>query len=67
MFSARLTVDAAMMAVPASIIISGVEFTNDMVYQKPKGDLIIFVQNKLQDLGLSQGEIAPFISNSAVR
>ena len=66
MFSARLTVDAAMMAVPASIIISGVEFTNDMVYQKPKGDLIIFVQNKLQNLGLSQGEIATFISNSAV-
>jgi hypothetical protein len=66
MFSARLTVDAAMMAVPGSIIISGVEFTNDMVYEKPKGDLIIFVQKKLQNFGLSQGEIATFISNSAV-
>ncbi len=66
MFSARLTVDAAMMAVPGSIIISGVEFTNDLVYEKPKGDLIIFVQNKLQNFGLSQGEIATFISNSAV-
>jgi len=66
MFSARLPVDAAMMAVPASIIISGVEFTNDLVYQEPKGDLIIFVQNKLQSFGLSQGEIASFISNSAI-
>jgi len=66
MFSARLTVDAAMMAVPASIIISGVEFTNDLVYEKPKGDLIILVQNKLQNFGLSQEEIASFISNSAV-
>jgi hypothetical protein len=66
MFSARLTVDAAMMAVPASIIISGVEFTNDLVYQEPKGDLIILVQNKLQSFGLSQGEIATFISNSAI-
>jgi len=66
MFSARLTVDAAMMAVPASIIISGVEFTNDLVYQKPKGDLIIFVQENLQNIGLSQGEIATFVSNSAV-
>jgi hypothetical protein len=66
MFSARLTVDAAMMAVPASIIISGVEFTNDMVYQVPKGDLIILVQNKLQTFGLSQEEIASFISNSAI-
>ena len=42
------------------------EFTNDLVYEKPKGDLIIFVQNKLQNFGLSQGEIATFISNSAV-
>lgn len=66
MFSARLTVDAAMMAVPASIIISGVEFTNDLVYQVPKGDLIILVQNKLQTFGLSQEEIAAFISNSAI-
>jgi hypothetical protein len=66
MFSARLTVDAAMMAVPGSIIISGVEFTNDLVYQEPKGDLIILVQNKLQSYGLSQGEIATFISNSAI-
>ena len=66
MFSARLTVDAAMMAVPASIVISGVEFTNDLVYQKPKGDLIIFVQKKLQNMGLSQEQIASFISNSAI-
>jgi hypothetical protein len=66
MFSARLTVDAAMMAVPGSIIISGTEFTNDLVYQKPKGDLILFVQHKLQNVGLSEGEIASFISNSAV-
>ena len=66
MFSARLTVDAAMMAVPASIIISGVEFTNDLVYQEPKGDLIILVQNKLQNLGLSQEEIVSFTSNSAI-
>jgi hypothetical protein len=66
MFSARLTVDAAMMAVPASIIISGVEFTNDLVYQKPKGDLVILVQNSLQNFGLSQAEIASFTSNSAI-
>jgi hypothetical protein len=66
MFSARLTVDAAMMAVPASIVISGVEFTNDLVYQTPKGDLIILVQNSLQSFGLSQEEIVSFTSNSAI-
>jgi hypothetical protein len=66
MFSARLTVDAAMMAVPGSIIISGTEFTNDLVYQKPKGDLILHVQKELQNIGLSQEEIVSFISNSAI-
>jgi hypothetical protein len=44
MFSARMTVDVAMMAVPGSMIISGVEITNDLVYQTPRADLIILVQ-----------------------
>ena len=66
MFSARLTVDAAMMAVPASMIISGVEFTDDLVYQTPKADLILLVQNRLRKLGLSQQEIAAFTSNTAI-
>ena len=66
MFSARLTVDAAMMAVPASMIISGVEFTDDLVYQTPKADLVILVQKKLRNMGLSQEEIVTFSSNSAI-
>ena len=66
MFSARMTVDTAMMAVPGSIIISSVEFTNDLVYQTPKADLIIFVQKKLKELGLSAEDIAAFTHNSAI-
>lgn len=66
MFSARLTVDAAMMAVPASIIISGVEFSDDLVYQTPKADLILLVEKKLRKMGLSQEEIAAFSSNTAI-
>ena len=66
MFSARMTVDAAMMAVPGSEIITGVEFTNDLVYQTPKADLVLLVQNKLQNIGLSQEEIAAFSSNPAI-
>ena len=66
MFSARLTVDAAMMAVPASMVISGVEFTDDLVYQTPKADLVILVQKKLRNMGLSQEEIVTFSSNSAI-
>ena len=66
MFSARITVDAAMMAVPASIAISGVEFTNDLVYQTPKADLVLLVQNQLQNIGLSSVEIAAFTTNAAI-
>ena len=66
MFSARITVDAAMMAVPASIVISGVEFTNDLVYQTPKADLVLMVQNQLQSMGLSSVEVAAFTTNSAI-
>ncbi len=66
MFSARVAVDAAMMAVPVSIAISGVEFTDDLVYQTPKADLILLVQKKLANIGLSQEEIVAFSSNSAI-
>jgi hypothetical protein len=66
MFSARMTVDTAMMAVPGSIIISSVEFTDDLVYQTPKADLIILVETKLKDLGLSPEDIAAFTHNSAI-
>jgi hypothetical protein len=66
MFSARMTVDTAMMAVPASMIITGVEFTDDLVYQTPKADLIILVQKKLKNIGLSQEEIVAFSSNTAI-
>jgi hypothetical protein len=66
MFSARMTVNAAMMAVPGSMVISSVEFTDDLVYEKPRGDLIIFVEDKLKGFGLSKEEIASFTHNPAI-
>jgi len=66
MFSARMTVDTAMMAVPGSMIITSVEFTDDLVYQTPKADLIILVEKKLKDLGLSPEDVAAFTHNSAI-
>jgi hypothetical protein len=66
MFSARMTVDAAMMAVPGSMIITAVTTTNDLVYQTPRADLIILVQKKLKSFGLSQEEIVAFSTNTAV-
>jgi hypothetical protein len=67
MFSARLAVNTAIsVAVPGSMLITGVEFTNDLVYQTPKGDLILLVEKKLQGIGLSQAETATFSHNTAI-
>jgi hypothetical protein len=66
MFSARMTVNVAMMAVPGSMIITAVTVTNDLVYQTPRADLIILVQKKLKSFGLSQEEIVTFTTNSAI-
>jgi hypothetical protein len=67
MFSARLAVNTAIsVAVPGSMIITSVEFTNDLVYQTPKADLVLLVEKKLQDIGLSQAEIAAFSHNNAI-
>jgi hypothetical protein len=55
-----------MMAVPASMIITGTEFTDDLVYQTPKGDLILFVEKKLTSFGMSKEEIATFTHNNAI-
>ncbi len=66
MFSARMTVDTAMMAVPGSMIITGVEFTDDTVYQTPKADLIILVEKQMKKIGLSDAEVATFSHNPAI-
>ena len=67
MFSARLMVNTAIsVAVPGSMLITGVEFTDDLVYQTPKGDLVLLVENKLKKIGLSKEEIAAFSHNSAI-
>jgi hypothetical protein len=66
MFSARMAVDTAMMAVPGSMLITATEFTDDLVYQTPKGDLVLLVEKKLSRFGLSKEEIAAFSHNSAI-
>jgi hypothetical protein len=67
MFSARLMVNTAMtVAVPGSMLITGVEFTDDLVYQTPKGDLILLVGKKLKRIGLSDAEVSAFSHNSAI-
>jgi hypothetical protein len=52
--------------VPGSMIITSVEFTDDLVYQTPKADLILLVQKKLKNMGLSQEDIITFVTNTAI-
>ena len=66
MFSARMMVNTAMMAVPRYIIITGTEFLTILSYQTPKGDLILLVEKKLASFGLSKAEISTFSHNSAI-
>jgi hypothetical protein len=67
MFSARVMVNAAVrVAVAGSMLIAGVEFTDDLVNQTPKGDLILLVSKKLKKMGLSGAEASAFSHNSAI-
>ncbi|MGO9268355.1 MAG: hypothetical protein ACLQBA_26300 [Candidatus Binataceae bacterium] len=66
MFSARMAVDTAMMAVPGSMLITATEFTDDLVYQTPKADLVLLVEKKLGTFGMPKEEIAAFSHNSAI-
>jgi hypothetical protein len=66
-FSARIAVEAAMtVAVPGSTIISGVEMTDSLVYETPKGDLILMVENKLKSFGIQPSVVAEFSHNPAI-
>jgi hypothetical protein len=53
-------------AVPGSMLITGVEFTDDLVYQTPKADLVLLVEKKLRKMGFSDAEISAFSHNSAI-
>jgi len=67
MFYGRIAVDAVVsVAVPGSMIITGVQVTDDLVYQTPKGDLILHVEKGLKGIGLSRAEIATFSHNTAI-
>jgi hypothetical protein len=67
MFSARMTVDTVIdVAVAGSMIITGVVFTDNMVYDTPAGDLILLVEKKLKAMGLSKAESAAVSHSSAM-
>jgi hypothetical protein len=67
MFTGRVMVNTAIsVAVPGSMLITGVEVTDDLIYQTPKADLILLVERKLRKMGLSSAQIAAFSHNNAI-
>ncbi len=67
MFSGRMTVDAVIdVAVPGSMLITGVSITDNMIYDIPKGDLILYVEKHLKKMGLAPADIATFTHNPAI-
>jgi len=67
MFTGHMLVNTAIsVGVPGSMLITGVEFTDNLVYQTPKADLILYVERKLRGMGLTNAEIAAFSHNAAI-
>jgi hypothetical protein len=66
-FRARLGVNTAIsVLVPASIILTGVRTMDNLVWDTPRGDLIVRVENKLQELKVSPTQRSLFMHNPAI-
>ena len=66
-FRARVGVNTAISVfVPASIILTGVRTMDNIVWDTPRGDLIVRVENKLQELKVSPGQRSMFLHNPAL-
>jgi hypothetical protein len=66
-FRARLSVNTVISVfVPASIILTGVRTMDNLVWDTPRGDLIVRVENKLQELKVSPTQRSLFMFNSAI-
>ena len=66
-FAGRLGVSAAMaVAVPGSMILTGVRVTDNLVWDTPRGDLIVRVETKLKELHVSEESSRTFTHNNAI-
>ena len=66
-FRARLGVNTAIsVLVPASIILTGVRTMDNLVWDTPRGDLIVRVETKLQELNVSPTHKGLFMHNAAI-
>jgi hypothetical protein len=66
-FRAHVAVNTAISVfVPASIIITGVRTMDNLVWDTPRGDLIVRIENKLQELQVSPTQRSLFMHNPAL-
>jgi len=66
-FSARLGVNTAIsVAVPGSLIITGVRAADDLVWDTPRGDLVVCVETKLEKMHIAKERISDFTHNPAI-
>jgi hypothetical protein len=66
-FSGRLGVNVVVSAmVPGSVAISATTFTNDLVWDTPKGDLIVHDEAALKKFGVPEKVARAFMKNEAV-
>lgn len=66
-FRARVGVNTAISVfVPASIILTGVRSMDNLVWDTPRGDLIVRVENKLQELQVPKAQASAFTHNPAI-
>jgi hypothetical protein len=63
-FSGRVGVNLLVSAVvPASMVISATSFTNDLVYDTPKADLLVMNKQKMITMGASEGLADTLLKN----
>jgi hypothetical protein len=66
-FTGRLGTNVVMsVVVPGSIVLSATNFTNDLVWDTPRGDLIVRNETALKDLGVPEARARAFMKNAAI-
>jgi hypothetical protein len=66
-FTGRLGTNVVMSAVvPGSIVISATRFTNDLVWDTPRGDLIVHNETALKDFAVPEKTARAFMANAAI-
>jgi hypothetical protein len=66
-FAGRLGVSAATaVAVPGSMIITGVRTVDNLVWDTPRGDLIVRIESKLKEMKVPEASSRAFMHNPAI-